>query len=109
MGLFWLNYFWFFLFILKCSYCLCAQNELKGETGSPGFKGEKGEPGGGYYDPRYGGVGAPGVPGPPVRSHRLKYNKTFVFFALIWVYIGLYMYVCFFLTFELNFVIFHLT
>ncbi|XP_042372423.1 collagen alpha-1(XVIII) chain-like, partial [Plectropomus leopardus] len=43
------------------------RNELKGEAGSPGFKGEKGEPGGGYYDPRYGGsgVGAPGAPGPP--------------------------------------------
>lgn len=48
---------------------------MKGETGSPGFKGEKGEPGGGYYDPRYGGsgVGAPGPPGPPVRS---KLSKT---------------------------------
>lgn len=43
------------------------QNELKGEEGSPGLKGEKGEPGG-YYDPRYGGIGGQGPPGPPVRS-----------------------------------------
>ena len=35
--------------------------------GSPGVKGEKGEPGG-YYDPRYGGIGVPGTPGPPVRE-----------------------------------------
>lgn len=39
---------------------------MKGETGSPGLKGEKGEPGGGYYDPRFGGSGSPGPPGPPV-------------------------------------------
>lgn len=45
---------------------------MKGETGSPGFKGEKGEPGGGYYDPRYGTGGPPGERGPPVRSHRHK-------------------------------------
>lgn len=34
-----------------------------------GLKGEKGEPGGGYYDARYGGgaVGPPGAPGPQVR------------------------------------------
>lgn len=43
-----------------------VQNEMKGDTGSPGLKGEKGEPGGGYYDPRYGGSGYPGQPGPPV-------------------------------------------
>ena len=49
-------------------FVLSAQNELKGEMG---LKGEKGEQSGGYYDPRYGGsgVGTPGVPGPPVRSH----------------------------------------
>lgn len=41
---------------------------MKGEPGSQGVKGEKGEPGGGYYDPRYGAVGAPGERGPPVRS-----------------------------------------
>lgn len=30
------------------------------------MKGEKGEPGGGYYDPRFGGpVGPPGPPGNP--------------------------------------------
>lgn len=45
-----------------------VQNEMKGETGSHGAKGEKGEPGGGYYDPRYGGSGPAGEPGPPV-SH----------------------------------------
>lgn len=39
---------------------------MKGDTGSPGLKGEKGEPGSGYYDPRYGGSGFPGQPGPPV-------------------------------------------
>lgn len=39
---------------------------MKGETGSPGVKGQKGEPGSGYYDPRYGGSGRPGQPGPPV-------------------------------------------
>lgn len=43
------------------------QNELKGERGDVGVKGEKGEPGGGYYDPRFGGVqGADGKPGLPV-------------------------------------------
>lgn len=49
----------------------CVQNELKGETGSQGVKGEKGEPGGGYYDPRYpgSGVGPPGERGQPVSSH----------------------------------------
>lgn len=45
---------------------------MKGETGSPGVKGDKGEPsgGGGYYDSRYGwsGSGPPGERGPPVRS-----------------------------------------
>lgn len=42
------------------------QNELKGERGDSGLKGEKGEPGGGYYDPRFGGVqGPPGPPGSP--------------------------------------------
>lgn len=45
---------------------------MKGETGSSGLKGEKGEPGGGYYDPRYGAVGPPGEHGPPVRSHCVK-------------------------------------
>lgn len=45
---------------------------MKGETGSPGFKGEKGEPGGGYYDPHYGTGGPPGERGPPVRSHHHK-------------------------------------
>lgn len=45
---------------------------MKGETGSPGLKGEKGEPAGGYYDPRYGAVGPPGGRGPPVRSRRVK-------------------------------------
>ncbi len=48
------------------------QNELKGERGDSGVKGEKGEPGGGYYDPRFGGVqgqpGPPGKPGLPVSS-----------------------------------------
>ena len=38
------------------------------------MKGEKGEPGGGYYDPRFGGVqgpqGPPGKPGLPVSSER---------------------------------------
>lgn len=50
---------------------------MKGDTGSPGVKGEKGESGGGYYDPRYGGagVGPPGEPGPPVRSHS-KHKKS---------------------------------
>lgn len=46
------------------------QNELKGERGEAGVKGEKGEPGGGYYDPRFGGAqgpqGADGKPGLPV-------------------------------------------
>ncbi len=52
-------------FIFKLDIFL--QNELKGETG---LKGEKGEPGGGYYDPRYGSVvGPPGERGPPVRPH----------------------------------------
>lgn len=39
---------------------------MKGEMG---LKGEKGEPGGGFYDPRYGGGagGPPGAPGPQVR------------------------------------------
>lgn len=46
------------------------QNEMKGETGSPGLKGEKGEAGGGYYDPRFGGSGSPGQPGPPVSPQR---------------------------------------
>lgn len=36
------------------------------------MKGEKGEPGGGYYDPRFGGAqgpqGPPGKPGLPVSS-----------------------------------------
>lgn len=45
-------------------YCVCSQNELKGERGDPGLKGEKGEPGGHYGSP-YGGVQGP--PGPPVR------------------------------------------
>lgn len=49
---------------LCCIYFV--QNEMKGDTGSPGLKGEKGEPGSGYYDPRYGGSGFPGHPGPPV-------------------------------------------
>ncbi|XP_061579888.1 collagen type XVIII alpha 1 chain a isoform X2 [Cololabis saira] len=44
------------------------KNEFKGESGDPGVKGEKGEPGGGYYDPRFGGSqgtpGPPGLPGP---------------------------------------------
>ncbi|MEQ2174194.1 hypothetical protein GOODEAATRI_005358 [Goodea atripinnis] len=47
-----------------------TQNELKGEIG---LKGEKGEPGGGYHDPRHSGgaVGPPGAPGPRVRPpHR---------------------------------------
>lgn len=43
------------------------QNELKGDTGSPGLKGEKGEAGGGFYDPRF---GSPGQPGPPVSPQR---------------------------------------
>lgn len=43
---------------------LSVQNEMKGETGPPGLKGEKGEPG--YYDARYGPVGQPG---PPVRPY----------------------------------------
>lgn len=57
---------------------MSTQNEMKGESG---VKGEKGEPGGGYYDPRYGGsgVGAPGVPGPPVRSHSGKHTSTSLF------------------------------
>lgn len=43
--------------------------KLKGEQGDIGAKGEKGEPGGGYYDPRYGGAqGPPGNPGLPVRT-----------------------------------------
>uniref|UniRef100_A0A8C3A675 Collagen alpha-1(XVIII) chain n=1 Tax=Cyclopterus lumpus TaxID=8103 RepID=A0A8C3A675_CYCLU len=42
------------------------QNELKGERGDLGVKGEKGEPSGGYYDPRFGGVQGPsGPPGKP--------------------------------------------
>lgn len=48
-----------------------VQNEMKGETGSPGLKGEKGEPGGGYYDPQFGRSGSPGLPGPPVSTQRL--------------------------------------
>lgn len=45
------------------------QSELKGEQGDTGVKGEKGEPGGGFYDPRFGGVqGPPGKPGLPVSS-----------------------------------------
>lgn len=57
-----LNFFW--------------QNELKGERGETGIKGEKGEPGGGgYYDPRFGGVqGPPGPPGLPVSSETLLAN-----------------------------------
>lgn len=41
---------------------------MKGERGELGLKGEKGEPGGGFYDPRFGAVqGPPGNPGPTVR------------------------------------------
>lgn len=44
---------------------------MKGERGESGLKGEKGEPGGGFYDPRLGGVqGPPGSPGLPVRIHK---------------------------------------
>ncbi|KAF3857459.1 hypothetical protein F7725_009318 [Dissostichus mawsoni] len=41
--------------------------QMKGESGTPGYKGDKGEPAGGHYDPRYGvsGAGVPGAPGPP--------------------------------------------
>ncbi|XP_034077359.1 collagen type XVIII alpha 1 chain a isoform X1 [Gymnodraco acuticeps] len=42
------------------------KNELKGERGDVGVKGEKGEQSGGYYDQRFGGVqGQPGPPGKP--------------------------------------------
>ncbi|KAI9535111.1 hypothetical protein NQZ68_007200 [Dissostichus eleginoides] len=42
------------------------KNELKGERGDVGVKGEKGEQIGGYYDQRFGGVqGQPGPPGKP--------------------------------------------
>lgn len=42
------------------------QNDLKGERGDTGVKGEKGEPSGGYYDPRFGRQqGPPGPPGNP--------------------------------------------
>lgn len=44
---------------------------MKGERGDSGLKGEKGEPGGGFYDPRFGaGQGPPGNPGLPVRIDR---------------------------------------
>lgn len=56
------------------------QNKLKGEHGDPGVKGEKGEPGGGYYDPRFGGPlgppGPPGNPGLPVSSERAAHIQT---------------------------------
>lgn len=52
-----------------------VQNELKGEVG---LKGEKGEPGGGYYDPRYGGgAGSPGPPGPQVRPPFTSISSVF--------------------------------
>uniref|UniRef100_A0A3Q2Q9Z2 Collagenase NC10/endostatin domain-containing protein n=1 Tax=Fundulus heteroclitus TaxID=8078 RepID=A0A3Q2Q9Z2_FUNHE len=48
---------------------------MKGEMG---LKGEKGEPGGGYYDPRYGGgaVGSPGAPGPQLHLVALNSPQT---------------------------------
>lgn len=57
----------------------CQQNELKGERGDHGVKGEKGEPGGGYYDPRFGGVqGPPGIPGLPVSSTTVETNVLYI-------------------------------
>lgn len=66
------------------------QNELKGERGDSGVKGEKGEPGGGYYDPRFGGVqgqpGPPGKPGLPVSSEsKFIINGPVAYFG-IWYF-----------------------
>ena len=55
-------------FMAVLNTVMCLQNELKGERGDNGVKGEKGEPAAGFYDPRFGGVqGAAGSPGPQVR------------------------------------------
>lgn len=54
---------------------LCSKNELKGEPGNSGLKGEKGEPAG-YYGSHYGGVQGP--PGPPVSSGNIHTELLFV-------------------------------
>jgi len=61
--------YWLMLNVLQ-------QNELKGERGGVGVKGERGEPSGGYYDPHFGGAqgpaGPPGKPGLQVSPENLS-------------------------------------